>query len=101
MYGEIDIQVKLNGCPIGKTGRKDKMNITNAQMKAILDMYTAVKRAENSTIPMMDLSNQQIIKRFERVLNNLLLERINENNANNELFIQARKDITSWKMTIK
>lgn len=77
------------------------MNITNAQMKAILDMYTSVKRAENGTIPMTDLSNQQIIKRFERVLNNLLLERINENNANNELFIQARKDITSWKMTIK
>ena len=70
-------------------------------MKAILDMYTSVKRAENGTIPMTDLSNQQIIKRFERVLNNLLLERINENNANNELFIQARKDITSWKMTIK
>ena len=77
------------------------MNITNAQMKAILDMYTSVKRAENGTIPMTDLSNQQTIKRFERVLNNLLLERINENNANNELFIQARKDITSWKMTIK
>lgn len=70
-------------------------------MKAILEMYTSVKRAENGTIPMTDLSNQQTIKRFERVLNNLLLERINENNANNELFMQARKDITSWKMTIK
>ena len=84
-----------------RRGERTKMNITNAQMKAILDMYTSVKRAENGTIPMTDLSNQQTIKRFERVLNNLLLERINENNANNELFIQARKDITSWKMTIK
>ena len=84
-----------------RRGERTKMNITNAQMKAILDMYTSVKRAENGTIPMTDLSNQQTIKRFERVLNTLLLDRINENNANNELFIQARKDITSWKMTIK
>lgn len=77
------------------------MNISNAQMKSILEMYTAVKNAENGKLPISDISNQRIIKRFERVLYDLLRDRIDENNANNELFIQARKDITTWKMTIK
>lgn len=69
------------------------MNITNAQMKSILDMYTSVKNAEKGIISMTDISNHYIIKRFEKVLNDLLQDRINENNANNELFIQARKEI--------
>lgn len=72
------------------------MNITNAQMKAILDMYMSVKRAEKGFVPIADISNHQTIKRFEKVLNDLLHDRINENNANNELFIQARKDIKHY-----
>lgn len=72
------------------------MHITNAQMKSILDMYMSVKRAEKSIIPMTDINNHYIIKRFEKVLNDLLQDRINENNANNELFIQARKELKHY-----
>lgn len=65
-------------------------------MTAILDLYMSVKRAEKGKIPMMDISNHQIIKRFEKVLNDLLQDRINKNKANNEIFIQARKEISQY-----
>ena len=69
------------------------MHITNAQIKSLLDTYNMIILARDNTIAINDICNHGIIKRYEKVLNDLLQDRINENNANNELFIKARKVI--------
>lgn len=72
------------------------MNITNAQMKALLYTHTMIIMARDDLISINDPCNKGVIKRFEKVLNDLLQERINENNVNNGLFIKARKDIKNY-----
>ena len=69
------------------------MYVSNAQIKSLLEIYTMIRYAQDGFIPITDISNKQPIKRFEKVLNDLLQERINENNVNNDLFIKARKEI--------
>ena len=60
--------------------------ITNAQIKALIDINMMLNDDINGIIPITDISNTQRIKRFQKVLNDLLIERIKENERLNELY---------------
>lgn len=69
------------------------MIITNAQIKSLIEIYTMIKDAQNDFIPIKDISNKAKIKRYEAVLNDLLSEKISENDRCNDLYIKARREI--------
>lgn len=69
------------------------MTISNAQIKSLIEIYTMIQDAQVDFIPIKDISNKAKIKRFETVLNDLLSEKISENDRCNDLYIKTRKEI--------
>ena len=83
--------VKQCGWVVGKKGTI--MNITNAQLKALLDAYNMIIQAQQNYIPINDISNQRTIKRFTKVLNDMVKDKIEENKLINEYYISIRKEL--------
>ena len=75
------------------------MNITNAQLKALLDTYTMIIQAQENYIPINDISNQRTIKRFTKVLNDMVKDKIEENKLINNYYISMRKELKDYGKT--
>lgn len=71
--------------------------ITNAQIKSLIDIYIMLNEDINGFIPINDISNKHKIKRFQKVLNDLLTERIKENENCNKLYTKISEDLTYEK----
>lgn len=71
--------------------------ITNAQIKALIDIYMMLNDDINDIIPVNDISNTQRIKRFQKVLNDLLIERIKENEQCNKLYANISEVLKNEK----
>lgn len=71
--------------------------ITNAQIKALIDINMMLNDDINDIIPITDISNTQRIKRFQKVLNDLLIERIKENERLNELYYSISEVLNNEK----
>lgn len=70
------------------------MNITNSQIKALLDTYNMIFFAREGFIPINDISNERIIKRFTKVLNDLLKDKIHDNEEMNNYYVSMRKELS-------
>ena len=55
------------------------MKLSNSQVKTLIQVYEMIDNARQKKIPVTDISNDLIIKRFEKVLNNIIYERIADN----------------------
>lgn len=60
------------------------MKITNSQIKSLIKVYNMIIFSDD--IPINDISNMETIKRFQKVLNDLLKQKIQENNDYNDYF---------------
>ena len=69
------------------------MNITNSQIKSLIEVHEMINNSIQGMIPLTDISNKYKIKRFEKVLNDLLILKIDENDKCNDLYIKTRKEI--------
>lgn len=78
-------------------GKKGKEMITNAQIKSLIDVHMMLNDDINGFIPVNDLSNIQTIKRFQKVLNDLLIERIKQNEQCNELYVKLSEELNNEK----
>ena len=69
------------------------MIITNSQIKSLIEVYQMINDDINGFIPLTDISNKAKIKRYEKVLNDLLIEKIDENISLNDLYLKTRTEI--------
>ena len=68
------------------------MKLSNSQVKTLIQVYEMIDNAREKKIPITDISNTQTIKHFEKVLNNIIYERIAENQDTiNYLYQKGRK----------
>lgn len=84
------------GWVVGKKGCN--MNITNSQIKALINVYDMIMNAQNGSIPVSDISNIYTIKRYQKVLNDLLKEKIKENKATTEYYTIMRKELSQCEI---
>lgn len=80
---------------VGKERKKEM--ITNAQIKSLIDIHMMLNDDINGFIPVNDISNIQTIKRFQKVLNDLLIERIKQNEQCNELYVKLSEELNNEK----
>lgn len=71
------------------------MNITNSQIKALIDIYNMIQTSKSQYVPLNDICFEKTIKRFDKVLNDLLSEKIQENNDCISQYTNIRKEIQS------
>lgn len=68
------------------------MKLSNSQVKTLIQVYEMIDNARQKKIPIADISNTQTIKAFQKVLNNIIYERIAENQDTiNYLYQKGRK----------
>ena len=70
-----------------------KMKITNSQIKALISVYDMINNAQEKRIPFTDISNEKTIRRFAQVLNDLLHDKIIENQQLNDYYVLTRKEL--------
>ena len=69
------------------------MYISNSQIKSLIDIYNMIQTSQTTGIPLNDICFNKTIKRFNKVLNDLLSEKIKENNDCISLYTNIRKEI--------
>ena len=84
----------FSGWVVGKKGKN--MTITNAQIKALIDVYNMIQN-EKKGIPLLDISNDKVIKRYYKVLNDILKNKIQENNDYIMQFTSLRKELGNYE----
>lgn len=68
------------------------MKLSNSQVKTLIQVYEMIENAREKKISITDISNTQTIKAFQKVLNNIIYERIAENQDTiNYLYQKGRK----------
>lgn len=68
------------------------MKISNSQVKTLIQVYEMIENAMEKKILITDISNAQTIKAFQKVLKNIIYERIAENQDTiNYLYQKGRK----------
>ena len=68
------------------------MKLSNSQVKTLIQVYEMIDNAMQYKIPINDISNTQTIKRFQKILNIIIDERIDENqDIIKYLYLKGRK----------
>ena len=70
-----------------------QMTISNSQMKALIDVYNMIQTSKTTRTPLSDISYDKTIKRYNKVLNDLLKGKIQENNDCITQYTNIQKEI--------